>query len=68
MEKQKNPINHLLQTAQELIDNNKDVKKDKGALQQYQRLKFNNSDLKLRFDAVSKQRSHSVTVNKDHTL
>lgn len=53
VDKHKDPVNQLLQDAQELLDNNKDAKKDKGALQQYQRLKFNNSDLKLRFDAVS---------------
>ena len=53
VDKHKEPVTELQQQVQELLDNNKDAKKGKGAQQQYQRLKFNNSDLKLRFDAVS---------------
>ena len=40
--------------AQQLLDaNNNDAPKDRGAQQQYQRLKFNTNDLKVRLQAVS---------------
>ena len=47
--------------AQELLDSNNNTPKDKGAQQQYQRLKFNTSDLKLRLQGVSILH-HKVTV------
>ena len=53
VDKHREAVTDLQQKVQELLDNNKDAKKSKGAQQQYQRLKFNNADLKLRFDAVS---------------
>ena len=53
MDAKKESVERLLQRAQELLENNKDAKKDTGSQQQYQRLRFNTSDLKVRSDAVS---------------
>ena len=48
------PVHELLAQAQSLLENNKDTaKRDPGTQQQYQRLRFNTSDLKVRFNNVS---------------
>ena len=48
------PVHDLLAQAQSLLENNKDTaKRDPGTQQQYQRLRFNTSDLKVRFNNVS---------------
>ncbi len=48
------PVTELLAQAQRLLEDNRDAaKRDPGTQQQYQRLRFNTSDLKVRFNNVS---------------
>ena len=56
-------IKKTLGSAQSLLERNKDVTRKPGEQQQYQRLRFNTSDLKVRFEAVS-----SAHFDKQHTV
>ena len=45
-------VTDTVEHAQQLLDNNREVTRDAGEEQQYQRLRFNTSDLKVRFEGV----------------
>ena len=50
-------VSGTVEHAQQLLDNNREVTRDTGEEQQYQRLRFNTSDLKVRFEGVRQSRA-----------
>ncbi|XP_013386319.2 LOW QUALITY PROTEIN: microtubule-actin cross-linking factor 1, isoforms 1/2/3/5-like [Lingula anatina] len=55
VENHQDPIELLLEQAQELLENAKNSSRDEASEHQYQKLRFATSDLKLRFEAVYSQ-------------
>jgi hypothetical protein len=51
--KHEDEVKTSIKQAEDLIDNNRTVEKKDDGAQQLQKLKFNTTDLKVRFDDVS---------------